>query len=126
MNCKKLRFIATFQECHSIFLDSGAYVKKDKFWTKEQCTGLKMDMPIDPKGVIECQKKCDDMDKCNAVEYADAIDCCVYLECQDPVPEPTSDAALGNSDPVAHPGGNFKYVAYAKGTFKFIDKYIFF
>ena len=101
--------------------DSSVYVQKDKFWTKAQCTGLKMDMPLDPTGVNECQKKCDGMDKCNAIEYADAVACCVYLECQDPVPEPTSDIAIGNTD--YHPGGSYNYVAYAKGTFNLIDSH---
>ena len=71
------------------------------------------------------RKRCDNMDKCNAIEYADSQHCCVYLECQGPVPEPTSDVPIGNTD--YHQGAPLDdYVAYAKGNFKFIDKYRFF
>ena len=112
-----------------LFLDLILYRQKEKFWTKEQCAGLKMDMPLNPKGLNECEKNCDDRDKCNAIEYDDASASCIYLECQDPVPEPTSDVAIGNTE--YHPGGSYNYVAYArrliirknKGTLKYIDRH---
>ena len=65
-----------------------------------------MEMALNPKGVYECQKKCDSMSGCNAIEYGyvDMKPCCITLECQDPLPEPTSDDAIGNTK--FHNGGH--------------------
>merc|ERR1712223_836720 len=89
--------------------DGGKYGMKDMFWTAEQCTD-NMIMPLNTgsQDVTECEKKCNEDMTCNAIEYAATNKCCVKLDCQESVPEPTLEKAIH------HGGTHMNYEAYVK------------
>jgi len=93
--------------CGIILPDQDYYFPREKFFDRAKCPQLNMFMnPDDADTLKKCQAKCDEDEKCNAIEFAPQGTqpyCCFTLECQNAEREPTLEESQGH-------GGDQSYV----------------